>query len=514
MSKIQINNQVHWKKSLDKLVPMLFYGFSSGIPIILIFGTLGMWLQEAGLTKSTITVFSWAALGYAFKFIWAPLIDKLPIPFLTKKLGRRRAWILTSQLSIITAIVWMSTVDPQAGESSLITLAMGAVLLGFSSATQDIVIDAYRIESSDKDLQALMSSTYVGGYRIGMLVAGAGSLYLASFLGSTAESYSLSAWSNTYLIMAAIMLIGIITTLVTKEPEHNKDSKYAYKTKDYLEFLVLFILSIAGFIAVFWYSHGLASNYKAILKDLFDNRHLASFIVELIRLSVGIVVMSTIAIFSFKNRLVNRDMVTEAYIAPTADFFKRYGVKISIMLLALIGLYRISDIVLGVIANIFYKDVGFTKIEIANVAKTFGLWVSIAGTFIGGFLAIYLGVMRVLLLGAILTVATNLLFILLAQQGAEIWLLVLVISADNLTAGIATAAFIAFLSNLTNVQFTATQYAIFSSLMLLIPKIIGGYSGTIVDDFGYENFFIFASLLGVPTIFLVIYASKHLNFKK
>jgi len=180
---------------------MLFLGFSAGIPILLIFSTLGLWLNEAGVAKSTITYFSWAALGYSFKFVWAPLVDRLPLPFLTHFLGRRRAWMLVSQLAIMGSILLMSTVDPKAGVSSLEILAYGAVLLGFSSATQDIVIDAYRIESADQDMQSMLSATYIAGYRIGMLVAGAGGLFMASYLGSTKELYSYSAWSNTYVIM-------------------------------------------------------------------------------------------------------------------------------------------------------------------------------------------------------------------------------------------------------------------------------------------------------------------------
>ena len=229
---------------------MLFLGFSAGVPILLIFSTLGLWLNEAGVAKSSITFFSWAALGYSFKFVWAPLVDRLPVPVLTRLLGRRRAWMLLSQLAIMGAIFLMSSVDPKAGVDSLTIMAYGAVLLGFSSATQDIVIDAYRIESADKDMQSLLSATYVAGYRIGMLVAGAGGLFLASYFGSTKELYSFSAWSNTYLVMILVMMIGLTTTLIIKEPSHNQ-SEESYSTQDYVRFFILFLAVVAAFIATF-----------------------------------------------------------------------------------------------------------------------------------------------------------------------------------------------------------------------------------------------------------------------
>ena len=196
---------------------MLFLGFVAGIPILLIFSSLSLWLREAGIDRSVVTMFSWAALGYAFKFIWAPLIDAVPLPILTKLLGRRRSWILVSQIMIIAAICIMASVNP-ANEGSLVLMAVGAVLLGFSSATQDIVIDAYRIELAPPSLQAVLSAMYVTGYRIGMIVAGAGALYLADYFGSTESFYSYEAWRNTYWIMAAVMGIGVITTLVIHEP--------------------------------------------------------------------------------------------------------------------------------------------------------------------------------------------------------------------------------------------------------------------------------------------------------
>ncbi|MDC0920717.1 MFS transporter [Candidatus Thioglobus sp.] len=493
-----------------RVAAMLFLGFSAGVPILLIFSTLGLWLNEAGVAKSSITFFSWAALGYSFKFVWAPLVDRLPLPILTKLLGRRRAWMLVSQLAIMSSILLMSSVDPKAGVDSLTIMAYGAVLLGFSSATQDIVIDAYRIESADKNMQSMLSAAYVAGYRIGMLAAGAGGLFLASYFGSTKELYSFSAWSNTYLVMIMVMMVGVVTTLLVKEPNHSRREEQ-YSTQDYVRFFALFLVVVAAFIATFIFSAELVKTLKSNLTEIFTNKHLAGFIVGAIRLILAITGAYIATRLLIKLKVVNKSMVNNTYISPVKDFFSRYGVSVAVLLLAVIGLYRISDIVLGVVANIFYQDMGFTKIEIATVSKTFGLFMTIAGGFLGGLMAIKWGVFRVLFLGAALSALTNLLFIVLANVGHNITWLYVTITMDNLSAGLASAAFIAFLSSLTNIKFTAVQYAIFSSLMTLLPKIFGGYSGGIVEAFGYSQFFIITTLIGLPILYLVYKVKPYIN---
>jgi PAT family beta-lactamase induction signal transducer AmpG len=200
--------------------------------------------------------------------------------------------------------------------------------------------------------------------------------------------------------------------------------------------------------------------------------------------------------------------VKQSYIDPVKDFFGRYGWSLAWLLLALIGLYRISDIVLGVIANPLYQELGFTKDEIATVVKTFGVFMTIFGAFYGGVLALRFGVMPILMLGVVLSAVTNLLFMVLSQAGHDVPMLVAVIAADNLAGGLANAAFIAFLSSLTNISFTAVQYAIFSSLMTLIPKIIGGYSGSMVEVMGFENFFLMTALMSIPVILLILVSGK------
>ncbi len=503
-----------WRHSLQsfghpRIITMLFLGFSAGLPLLLIFSSLSLWLREAGVERATVTFFSWAALGYSFKFVWAPLVDRLPIPLLTSTLGRRRGWMLLAQGSIIAAIVFMAFTDPAGGHLSMMALA--AVLLGFSSATQDIVIDAYRIESADVSLQALMSSTYIAGYRIGMLVSGAGALFLASAFGSAKGAYDYQAWQSAYLIMAAAMTTGVVTTLVVSEPPLHERPAPSNSTGEYTRVLFMFIAAITGFIMMFYYSAGTAARLNHILTGILGAEAAARFVIETVRLGAGVATAWLITILLIRAGIVNRDMVQDTYIAPLKDFFKRYGLKSALLLLVLIGVYRISDIVLGVIANVFYQDMGFTKTEIAGVVKTFGLFMTIAGGFLGGLLSVRYGVLRILLCGAVLSAATNLLFIALAAVGHNLSMLYVVISVDNLSAGLASTAFVAFLSSLTNIRFTAMQYAMFSSLMTLFPKVLGGYSGTIVDSLGYSSFFMLTTLLGLPVLALIRQARKCLD---
>ena len=506
-----------WQESFrtllhPRVITMLFFGFSAGIPLLLIFSSLGLWLREAGIERTAVTFFSWAALGYSFKFVWAPIVDFLPLPFLNKYLGRRRSWIFVSQIAIIFSILLMAITDPASGNTQLKIMALAAVALGFSSATQDIVIDAYRIESAPIKLQALMSSTYIAGYRIGMIISGAGSLFVASYFGSEINSYNYEAWRITYSVMGFFMLIGIATTLLIDEPRERKIITRNYDSYTYIKFFIIFIIAVFCFIGAFISSSDISSYLKNILADILNNKNLSYFLIELLRLFFALLIASLVTMLSIKIKFIEKKVFIESYVSPIIDFFQRYGMHLALFLLILIGLYRISDIVLGVISNIFYQDLGFSKLEIAKIVKTYGLIMTIAGGFFGGILSLKYGVIRILYLGAFLTVFTNLLFMLLSIYGYNIPLLYFVISADNLSAGIASAAFVAFLSQLTNISFTAMQYAIFSSLMTLIPKTLGGYSGSIVENIGYTNFFLFASLLGVPVLLVIFYINKYLKF--
>lgn len=492
-----------------RVLTMLFLGFSAGIPILLIFSSLSLWLGEAGVERKAVTFFSWAALGYSFKFVWAPLIDKLPLPFLTRALGKRRAWLLLSQVMIMLAIIAMASIDPALSRNSLTLMALGAVLLGFSSATQDIVIDAYRIESAETRLQALMSSTYIVGYRLAMIVAGAGALYLASQFGSEKGHYVYTAWRWTYFIMAGIMLVGVVTTFLIPEPTH-KESKLHYTTHDYFRLVLVFACTVIAFVLTFFLTDNLFANLKtSVGEGIFTG-----FILETLRFVLAIGVGFIVGYLLVRAGLVDRAIAIETWIAPIAEFFKRYGVKTAAFLLVLIGFYRISDIVLGAASNVFYQDQNFTKDEIATAVKTVGVLVSVMGGVLGGLFATRFGVMKSLLWGAILAALTNLVFVALALSGHNLPVFYLAVIADNLAAGFASAAFVAFLSALTSVSFTAVQYAIFSSLMSLFPKVLGGYSGTIVDAIGYPSFFAFTTFIGLPVIGLVLIATRFLAIEE
>ena len=408
---------------------MLFLGFSAGLPLMLVLGTLSFWLREAGIDRSTIGYLSWVGLAYAFKWAWAPLVDRLPIPFLTRTMGRRRSWLLLSQLAIMAGLVGMATNDPH---TALEPVVWCALMVAFGSATQDIALDAFRIESADADRQAALAASYQTGYRLAMIWAGAGVLWIAARAEVAGlDGYQQGAWRVAYLAMAASMLVGTITVFLSPEPARRLLPP--------------------------------AKNAAAWLDDVI--------------------------------------------IGPFRDFLVRYRWQ-AVTILALIAIYRISDVVMGIMANPFYVDMGYTKDEVAAVTKVFGIVMTLAGAFIGGALSIRFGMMRILALGAVLSALTNLLFAWLAGHGHDVTALVAVVSADNLASGIASAAFIAYLSSLTNISYSATQYALFSSIMLLLPKFLAGYSGVYVDAFGYANFFTGTALLGVPVIILLWLASR------
>jgi PAT family beta-lactamase induction signal transducer AmpG len=492
-----------------RVLTMLFLGFSAGIPLLLIFSSLSLWLREAGVERNAVTFFSWAALGYSFKFVWAPLVDRLPLPWLTRRYGRRRGWLLLAQFAIVAAILLMSSIDPAGGGDALVRMALAAVMLGFSAATQDICIDAYRIESAPPELQGTLSAAYIVGYRVGMVTSGAGALFLAAAFLSSADHYSYNAWSLTYAIMAGTMLVGIVTNLLMPEPVRSRKLSYPYPAVSYARLVVVFLCAAAAFAGLFFLSGGAFSALKAAA----GGGAFTTLLLEALRLALAIGIAGLVGWGLVNLGAVDRAMAAETWVAPVLDFFRRYGLATALLLLALVGLYRISDIVLGVIANVFYQDLGFTKPQIAKAVNTFGVLVSIVGGFLGGILATRFGVMRILMLGAILSAATNLAFVGLAYAGHNVPLMYATVFADNLAAGLASAAFVAFLSSLTNVQFTAVQYAIFSSLMTLLPKTLGGYSGSIVDGIGYPGFFIFTTLIGVPVLILVWLAGRRLAIR-
>ena len=518
-----------------RAITLFLLGIAAGLPFLLIFSSLSIWLNEAGVARDTVTRFSWAALAYSFKFVWSPLADALPLPLLTRTLGRRRAWLLLAQCGVIAAICLMALIDP-ARPGALPQMALAAVLLGFSSATQDIVIDAYRIEIAPHDaaMQAATAASYTAGYRCGMILSGAGALLLAGFFGSTALVYHYPAWRATYLIMAALMGIGIATTLLVREP--TAVARAAPRPPgDNLRLLALFAVAVAALIAA----------YRALDALPAANGGVLALLRETLRLAGGLAAAASAGMLLVRTGLVRRELAWQTWLEPLADFFRRYG-RAALLLLALVGLYRSADIVAGAITNLFYQNLGYSKAEIASAVKIFGVAMTLGGGFLGGLLAQRYPLMRMMMAGAVLTATTNLLFVLLAWYGdknawlplaavadapqwqalcpplsgiaralaaaqdGKLWLLYGVVGFDNLAAGIAASVFIAFLSSLTSIRFTAVQYAIFSSLMTLLPKTLGGYSGGIVDAIGYPAFFTFTALLGVPVLALVYWTERRL----
>jgi PAT family beta-lactamase induction signal transducer AmpG len=417
---------------------MFFLGFAAGLPLLLVLGTLQFRLREAGIDRATIGYLSWVGLAYGFKWAWAPLVDRLPLPLLTRTLGRRRAWLLLSQAMIIAGLIAMALGDPQQG---LRALTIAALAVAFASATQDIALDAYRIESAAVEKQGALAAMYQTGYRLAMIWAGAGVLWIAARASAGETGYDAGAWTTAYLAMSASMGVGVIAVLLSPEPA------------------------------------------VEATRALIDEG----------RAQAG------------SQRLVA--WLRSAVIGPFADFISRYRWH-ALLLLALIATYRISDVVMGIMANPFYVDMGYTKDEVAAVSKFYGVVMTLAGAFLGGALALRFGVIRVLMLGAILSAASNLLFAWLASRGHDLTGLIFVISADNLSAGIASAAFIAYLSSLTNVAYSATQYALFSSVMLLLPKFVAGFSGVFVDAHGYVAFFTSTAAMGVPVLLLVWLAGR------
>ncbi|WP_444924414.1 AmpG family muropeptide MFS transporter [Microbulbifer sp. DLAB2-AF] len=430
--------QLTWGQALGaylkpRVLTMFFLGFSAGLPLLLVFSTLTAWLRDFGVSRTAIGFFAWVGITFSIKVLWAPIIDQLRLPFFTDKLGKRRGWMLVSQVGIAIGLVGMASVNPQ---QSLMEVALLALWVAFCSASQDVAIDAYRIEAMDEDYQGAMAANYVFGYRVAMLIAGAGALFIA-------DAFS---WSGAYLVMAALMGVGVITCLVVSEPDHSKVNKEADKLQSE------------------WEERLLGKGEHSRLKQWF----------------------------------------IRAVVCPFVEFFQRNG-RFALVLLVFIGIFRLSDIAMGIMANPFYLDLGFTKTEIAEISKLFGFFCTIIGSFLGGVLVVRYGVLRPLILGAVMVACTNLLFAQLALIGPDKAWLALVISADNISGGMANAVLVAYLSSLANKAYTATQYALFSSLMTLPGKFISGFSGIVVDAQGYAQFFIYAALMGLPAIFLSIY---------
>ncbi|HST93568.1 MAG TPA: MFS transporter [Microvirga sp.] len=393
-----------------RIALMLPLGFSSGLPFLLVFGTLSAWLAEAGISRTEIGMLSWVALAYSFKFLWAPIVDRYDVPVLAGLLGRRRGWMALSQIVTALGLAGIASSDPQ---SALLLTVASALLVAFASATQDVVVDGWRINATSTERQGLMAASYQLGYRLALICAGAGALYIAEFV----------SWRSAYLAMAALMGVGLVGTLLAPRVDEGAARER---------------LSLAAAVAL-----------------------------------------------------------------PLADLYERKGM-ILIPILLLIACFRLPDFVAGVMANPLYIDLGFSKVDIANVSKLYGVWIGIAGAFAGGLALTRLGLWWTLLIGAVIAAASNLMFAWLAVEGADRNLLILSISIDNFSSGFAGSALIAYMSGLTSPGFAATQYALLSSLYALPGKLIGGASGAVVDAYGYPLLFTATSAIGIPLVILCL----------
>lgn len=412
-----------WRESVAvyrdrRVITVLFLGFASGLPYLLVYGTLSYWLAKVGVSKTAIGLFSFASVAYGFKFLWSPLVDRMPLPFLTRALGQRRGWMVFSQLWVMASIVGLGSTDPAV---DLVPTALWAVCLAFAAATQDIVIDAYRVEILDEEQLGAGAGNITLGYRVGLLAAGGGALIIADFAG----------WFWAYAAMAALMSVGLLTTLVSPEP-----------------------VRAAG-----------PAGPAATLGGL--------------------------AAWAYK-----------AVVAPFADFMTRPN---WIMILLFIALYKYGDALLGVMANPFYAEMGFTGTEVGLVSKTYGAAMTIIGGLAGGVMVARWGIMRALLVCGVLQGASNLVFALQAAVGHSVPMLMVTISVENLTGGMGSAAFVAYLSSLCNLAYTATQYALVSSFMAFARTFFASGGGWLADHVDWVSYFLITTVAAAPGLLLLIW---------
>lgn len=425
-----VNGMRGLARARGPVAAMLLLGFAAGLPFPLVFSTFATWLRDSGVSPAKIGFMSAVGLVYTLKFLWAPLMDRLDAP-LTGKLGRRRGWLLLCQLAVAGGLAGMGWAGTDHGLALLAALATATAL---ASASQDVVLDAYRIEAVEARLQGLMAAAYIYGYRLAVLAAVAGVLLLADHFG----------WRAAYLAAACAMGVGVATTLCVREPAGRRRLRL--------------------------------SLFERMLLHRWCPRHARFW-----RLRAGLVL---------------------GIVAPLVDFFDRHRGHAA-FLLALVLLYLLSDLLLGVMSGPFYIDLGFSKSEIAGAAKTVGLAAALAGAAVGGVLALRFGIARVLLAGAVLMALTNLAYATLAGRDApSLWMLGGVVGADSFSGGLANVVFVAFLSALTHSGYTATQYALFSSLMKIPGKAAGVLSGLAVERWGYEAFFVLSAAAGLPAIVL------------
>jgi PAT family beta-lactamase induction signal transducer AmpG len=412
-----------------RMLVLLGLGFSSGLPLYLVFSTLSLWLKDAGLGVQAIGLFAAARIPYSFKFLWAPLMDRLSIPGLSSALGRRRSWLLVTQLGLAAAIVQLALSDPASTPQLTLWLAVAVAAL---AASQDIVVDAYRIDRLPVEKQGAGAAVAVTGYRMGMLASGAGALYLTG--------YGLS-WQTTYLIMAGLVAVGVITTLLCREPD--------------------------------------AASLPAESQP------------------------EARAVQRLGARVVAH--LYQGLVAPFIDLLRRHGLVTVMLLVPFALLFKLGDALAATMSNVFLADIGFTKIQIANIAKTYGLVATILGVMLGGWLVRALGLMRALWIGGLVQMASNAMYTLQAHVGASSWLLTATIGIENLSGGVGDAAFVAYLSSLCNRAYSATQYALLAAFAGLVRNVASMYTGYWAVAVGWADFFLLTVAAALPGL-VALYA--------
>ncbi len=433
-----------WREALGvyahpRVCAMLFLGFSSGLTFPLVLTTLSARLRQSGIDRTTIGYFSLVGLAYSLKYFWAPVVDRVRLPLLGG-LGRRRSWMLLAQCGIAVGLVAMALDDPASDVSRFAWLA---VATAFAAATQDIAVDAYRIEAAGQEWQGAMAATYQVGYQIALICGGAGALFAAAGYG----------WTFAYFVMAACVAVGVVTTLVIDEPEAKID-------------------------------RATLAQEARVVAFLERSAHWPTWLRSAVAWLIG------------------------AVVCPFVDFFARNGLRVGVPILLLIVTYRLNYTTMGVAANTFYLDLGFTLGQIALVSKTYGVLMTLGGALLAGLLIKRYGIAKTMLIGWVLLTIANLSYAYIAGIQPGIGWLAAVVSIDNVANGIAGTAFIAYMSSLTNTAYTATQYALFGTLWSLPAKAIASQWGTIVDAFGYTPFFVYTAAIGLPALLLVIWALR------
>ncbi len=478
-----------------KMAAMLALGFSAGLPIMLVFTTLSTWLREAEVSRTTIGFFIWVGFAYSLKFIWAPLIDRVRIPVLSGLIGNRLAWTVVAIFGVSSAMIAMGFQDPA---DNLLGVAICAASIAFFSATLDVCVDAWRIDVSDDDEQAMMAAVYQLGYRFGMMMAISGVLWVAG----------ISSWHIAYWSVAVVALIGASTPFWASRPPEPSE-----KDKAPTNWAVVGVTIVAIGTLVMQMQKGAALRTTMAAMGESFAAHSPLFKM-LLPLSFGIAIISLPFLFAAylltfgRKTMARQDFYQVPILGDFADIVRRFG-WVTLLILIIVLTYRISDYTMGVMSMPLYVDLGYDKGTIGQVKGVFGIPMMVIGTFVGGWSALRYGLAKTLIVGAVLTIITNLAFAWLAQVEVPLARYLLVtIGADNLAAGYAGTAIIAFMSTLTDKNFTATQYALFSSLVAFSGKFFAGFSGVLADKIDYENFFIVTALFGLPALIFVIIAWK------